>query len=108
MGDAFFVRMCDDEEDNEEEERDEEEIGHCPNCGGAGQVGLECTKYKDSSVIYKNKYGIYCQPEMLNAQATTTTTQPRIMELLVMTKLCKENNKLTEKERKQDWSMDGA
>jgi len=61
-------------------------------------VGLECNEFKDSSLIYKNDSGIYCQPEELNTQAAMATTQPKIMELPVMTKLCKENDKLTEKE----------
>jgi len=96
-GNSFFIGMC--EEEEEEEPEKEDKIGHCPNCGNARQVGLECIECKDSGLIYKNEYGMYCQPETQNAQDNMTQVQPRTMELAMMTKLCKENDKLTEKER---------
>jgi len=95
-GDAFFVGMCDDEEEENEDEEQEEEnedelkeedIGHCPNCGGVGLVGLECADCEDSGLIYENEHGRYQQPESTQAQTSARVVQPRYFDLPILTAL---------------------
>ncbi len=97
-GNAFFVGMCDNKEEEEQEE--DKDIGYCPNCGGEGMVGLECEDCKDSGLVYENEHGQYEWPEVSPGQATTRTIKPTILELPLMMELCKEKDKLKEREKR--------